>query len=261
MLTDDMTRLVGEIGAMRGAREGFVSDLKDTVSELKDTVSEMQAGFRDAHGEMGERTRADLQAFASRLKDTVSEMQAGFGDAHGEMSEKTRADLEAFVSGLKDTVSEMQAGFRDAHGEMSEKTRADLEAFVSGLKDYVSRLKDTVAGVMQDSAADIAGAHEAWHGRLPAEAARAEREQVEREEAETEPQFSQETPEEGIPDDLTAIRGIGSALQSRLNDAGFHTYAQLAESTPDDLRRALALGNGPARANVEDWISQAWDLA
>ena len=218
MLTDDMTRLVGEIGAMRGARQGFMKDLMDRVNDLKEAVSDMQAGFRDALVEM---------------------------------SEKTRADLGGFVSDLKNTVFGMQAEFRDAHGEMSERTKADRQAFVSDLKG-------TVAGLRQDFAADIAGAHDAWYGRFPAEAPKAEREQVEREEAETEPQFSQETPEEGIPDDLTAIRGIGSALQGRLNDAGFYTYAQLAERTAEDLRRAL--GSVPPRANVEDWISQAREL-
>lgn len=60
-------------------------------------------------------------------------------------------------------------------------------------------------------------------------------------------------------DDLSAIRGIGIATQDRLYSAGIKTYAQLARSSPEELRRILGrLGQG---AKVEDWIAQANALA
>jgi small subunit ribosomal protein S2 len=60
------------------------------------------------------------------------------------------------------------------------------------------------------------------------------------------------------PDDLTTIRGIGSNMQQRLNEAGIYTYAQLAASTPDEVRQGL--GTVGQLAKVEEWIEQAREL-
>ncbi len=60
-------------------------------------------------------------------------------------------------------------------------------------------------------------------------------------------------------DDLTAIRGIGITMQDRLNRAGITSYAQLAEAKPEHVRKAL--GKFSRGASVEEWISQARELA
>ena len=64
---------------------------------------------------------------------------------------------------------------------------------------------------------------------------------------------------EAPPDDLTAIRGVGSNMQQRLNEAGIYTYAQLTASTPEELRQVL--GTAARLANVEEWTEQARELA
>jgi len=46
-----------------------------------------------------------------------------------------------------------------------------------------------------------------------------------------------QTPEN--PDDLTVIKGIGPVISKRLNDAGIHTYEQLASLTLDEFEEAL----------------------
>jgi len=273
MLTDDMARLRGEIDAIRGTREAFVEDLRHGTEALKGAVSGLREGFSDARAEMGERMKGDHQAFVSNLQTTVcdlqtavSEMQAGFRDAHAEMAERTRADRRAFISDMKANmlslrtdVSGMQEGFRDACAQMARETDAELSGFLSGLQESVSGLKDTVADLRQNFLADIGGGREAWSGPSPGKAVAAECEQAETEERVTEPQAAQETPGEAAPDDLTAIRGIGLTTQGRLNDAGIHTYAQLARTTPEGLHSAL--GSLPPRARVENWIIQARRLA
>ncbi len=65
---------------------------------------------------------------------------------------------------------------------------------------------------------------------------------------------------EGNPsDDLTAIQGIGIAIQNRLNTSGIKSYAQLAQASPEDLRAVL--GKRASGAKVEDWIAEARKLA
>jgi len=71
MLTDDMTRLCGEIIASRDAREAFLKDLQDAVSG-------MQTGFRNAHAEMARKTKAERVGFVSSLKKTVFDMRKDF---------------------------------------------------------------------------------------------------------------------------------------------------------------------------------------
>ncbi len=68
-----------------------------------------------------------------------------------------------------------------------------------------------------------------------------------------------QTPGQGAVDDLTAIRGIGIAMQDRLNRAGITNYAQLAEAKPEHVREAL--GKLSRGTKIGTWISQAQELA
>lgn len=60
-------------------------------------------------------------------------------------------------------------------------------------------------------------------------------------------------------EDLTQIRGIGPTYQQRLQDAGFHTLADLAAASADEVK--LAIGAQPSHAiDVASWIAQAQAL-
>ncbi len=66
------------------------------------------------------------------------------------------------------------------------------------------------------------------------------------------------TPLEALPpsrDDLTRINGIGKTFAERLNKAGIHTFAQLAELSPEQIREVTAMK--PWQADPDDWIVQA----
>ncbi|MHB9072966.1 MAG: hypothetical protein ACYC6G_05525 [Desulfobaccales bacterium] len=70
-LTEEMTRLCGEIVALRGARKGFVKDLTHNVATMK-------ANFRRAHNEMAKKTKAERRAAMAHLKKTVGDMRHAF---------------------------------------------------------------------------------------------------------------------------------------------------------------------------------------
>lgn len=70
-LTEEMTRLCGEIVALRGARKGFVKDLTHNVATMKAT-------FRRAHNEMARKTKAERRAAMAHLKKTVGDMRHAF---------------------------------------------------------------------------------------------------------------------------------------------------------------------------------------
>jgi len=62
-------------------------------------------------------------------------------------------------------------------------------------------------------------------------------------------------------DDLKAIRGIGPALERRLQRNGIRRYQHLAEMTPQDLTDiAQQLAIAPNLAERDEWIEQARNL-
>jgi len=69
--TDEMTRLVGEIVAVRGARKGFVKDLTQNSAAL-------MANFHRAHKDMARKTKAERRAAVAHLKKTVGAMRHAY---------------------------------------------------------------------------------------------------------------------------------------------------------------------------------------
>jgi len=71
MLTDDMTRLCGEIVAMRNARGGLMGDLQREAKARRQDVVGLCTHFGHARMAMAKQTRDDRVAFMNQLKNTV----------------------------------------------------------------------------------------------------------------------------------------------------------------------------------------------
>lgn len=63
------------------------------------------------------------------------------------------------------------------------------------------------------------------------------------------------------PDQLEEIWGIGPVYVERLHDAGISTFSALAALSPDRLLEIVAPNDGMPHPAVEDWITQAAELA
>ena len=61
-----------------------------------------------------------------------------------------------------------------------------------------------------------------------------------------------------IGDDLTQIKGVGPTYESRLKEAGFTTYAEVAAADPDVLHE---VAKATATADTGEWIAQARELS
>jgi hypothetical protein len=120
-----MTRLCGEIVALRGARLTFVRDLGQNVAA-------MQAEFHRAHTDMARRTKAERQGFVKSLGHEVATMRAGFRQAHKTMARQTNNERRAAVNSLKKTVSGMRREFAldlaGAHRAWCGPSPAELQA-------------------------------------------------------------------------------------------------------------------------------------
>lgn len=154
MLTDDMTRLCGEISALRGAREELMMDLAHGAKDLKDAVSGMQAGFRNARAQMARKTKAERVAFVSSLKKTVSGMRKGstadiagarrvlFGPIPAErmakeLKEQRRAEAEA-----RKRKEEEERRRKEAEEKRIKEERRHMEAKVREEKQEETEEKE-----------------------------------------------------------------------------------------------------------------------
>jgi hypothetical protein len=103
-LTESMSRLCGEIVALRGSRLTFVRDLGQNVAA-------QMADFHQARTEMAQQTKTERQSFVKTLADDVAVMRAGFRRSHKEMARKTKAERRSSVAGLKRSVGSLRRGF------------------------------------------------------------------------------------------------------------------------------------------------------
>ena len=74
-LTNDMTRLCGQIAALRDSRADLMSHLAETRAEMQATISQMVGGFGEARSEMARQTKAELGGFVGRVKEAVTELR------------------------------------------------------------------------------------------------------------------------------------------------------------------------------------------
>jgi hypothetical protein len=72
---EDMTRLSGEIQALRGSRRAFRRELSDGNRERQMDVFEMCADFAGTQARMAKRTKGERLAFLKNLKRTIGGQQ------------------------------------------------------------------------------------------------------------------------------------------------------------------------------------------
>ena len=126
-LTSDMTRLRGEVDALRSNRGALMQDL--------------MRGARD-------------------LTTAVAAMRADFTSAHVAMAKQARAERGAFVASVTREVNSLLGAFSRERDEMARKGRHDRGAFLMEMRRQVT-------GMCKDTADDLMGARLAWRGRSP----------------------------------------------------------------------------------------------
>ena len=126
-LTNDMTRLRGDVDALRSDRMALMHEL--------------------ARG-------------ASNLTTDVANMRDDFTAAHKAMAKKTGKELKNFVAAVtSETNSLLDTCFRD-RVNMAKKGRRDRGIFLT-------KMRNEVTGMCNETADDLMGARLAWQGESP----------------------------------------------------------------------------------------------
>jgi len=215
------------------------------MSALTDDMARLCGEIRDLHSDHAVFLQG-LKGTVTGIQSEVSHMTKEFQQGREETAKQTKHDLTAFtadvrngVSELKSEVSRMQESFRSSFNDLAHTGRSQRGAFVNDLRKNVGRLRN-------DLLSDVTAIRRMWSGLAPVQHAAKEK-------------HAEEQPQEDLPDDLTRISGIGPAIQIRLNQAGIYTYAELAQCTPDQLRRAL--GKFAQLEDTYDWRGEAEKLS
>lgn len=211
---------------------------------------------------MSHLTNQCLDAYNSRIaavdsiRTATAQQSSDFRAAHEAMAVDTRQYLDQFAETLQQKVRALLHNCNAERQAMHADQRARLDQSMNQLKLNVEAFRAEAAADRNRIHADHVAARQTWAQFSTA--------MQQRRAGKTPPpavaQPSQREPKPAPPpDDLTVIRGIGNGMQGRLNHIGIFTFTDLAGSTPDQLRAALA--EAGRLANVEEWIVEAHTFA
>jgi len=106
-LTDDMTRLRGEVDALRSTRGALMQELTRGASDLATAVAAMRADFTAAHMAMAKKTGEERNAFVAAVISEVNTLLGDFSRDREDMARKGRHDRGIFLTEMKRQVAGM----------------------------------------------------------------------------------------------------------------------------------------------------------
>ena len=233
---------------MRQLTRHFVEAYDDraaAVADIHTSTAQELAESHNAHQAMAAEQRQCLTGYVDGLHRDTAVFFKELDSAHQAMAAEQRQCLTEYAATLKSGTATMLGDFRTTHQAMAEEQYQRLTAERAGLTSDVAAMRGTLQ-------VDLSEARQAWSSFAGQMQERRAGMPV------AAPPPPPSPTEEVANDDLTAIRGIGSGTQRHLNEAGIFTYAQLAESTPEELRQVL--GEGPQATKAWEWIEQAQGL-
>lgn len=257
-------------------------DRMATVAGIRSATTQDLGEFRSARQSMAAEQRQQLGEYTDGLHRSVEDLRSdaatflkGAGAAHQAMSTEQRQQMGEYMDGLRRSVKDLRSGaatfhkeLNAAHQAMATEQRQRLGEERTFLASGVITMRNSLQAGQDKLRAELGEARRVWTSFTTLMGNRRSREAPPAPEKETSPPPPMEgfvqplavpiaAGEEESPDDLTALRGIGPAMQRHLNQAGIYTYAQLAGSKPEELRQVI--GKTARLRDVEEWIEQARD--
>jgi len=266
----------GIAGEALAARDHVISELQTRVAGLTDIEDRLMA--REA--ELGELQRSQAAILAAKdsearslrerldalelmhaeesVDDDTAEMAAALQAAQDELAiSRERAlhweqEAATLRDGFATTEAAPEAGPEptpqpaaapatvEQRLDRMQEVLSDKEARIAYLADRIARLESNLGAIRPAAPVETPTVPASTEATAPA---------------------AEAAPEPIEPDDLTAIWGIGPAIQKKLNSVGITTYAHIAVVGPADRARlGDILGDFLDRFEADDWVGQARQL-
>ena len=156
-IAEGIKDIVQDIVSSRDARASDIKGLKKEANELKKEADEMLGSFKASRDEFGAQLRQDLSHDKAKMEKEVRTMRSGFQSSHKKMGSALKKDLAQGTTARKSGTHAMLNDFQKSHNKMSAQLRKDLANFDHGIKGEV-------AGMRQETKADMGEARIAWQG-------------------------------------------------------------------------------------------------
>jgi len=231
------------------------------VAGIRTSTAQELAEFHATHQALAAEQREQLDEHMNGLRRDTTTFLSDTAGARQAMATQQRKQLDEHMDGLRRDTAGLLKELDVAHQAMAKEQRGRLGTERERLTSDVAVMRDRFQAEQSKLRADLSKAQQVWSSfsrqmqRRPVGGRRAAAPPPPRSPAKEAPPASTE---DAVANDLTVIRGIGPAMQHRLNKAGFYTYVQLAKATPTELRQVL--GEVGARVNIEEWVEQAREL-
>jgi len=106
-LTDSMTRLRGEVDALRNDRMTLMHDLACGASDLTTAVDAMRDDFAAAHKAMAKKTGRKLKDFVAAMTSETNSLLGAYSKDRVSMARKGKRDRANFLSKMRSEVHGM----------------------------------------------------------------------------------------------------------------------------------------------------------
>jgi predicted flap endonuclease-1-like 5' DNA nuclease len=257
------------------------ASIRAAVSQIATDTAAYRSHVHTAHTAMSQalnkhltQSRAVLAADMAALRSHYQEARKAMIHAQAKQFAAGRSRLAADRARVTADTAAFRNRTRQAHAAMTEALSEKLTEDRTHLTAEVIQVRADAVSMLREIQTDHAGAVTAWrmlstpspqpphkapHAAPKTEARRAKPASAEPERpvAMSEATLTSATVQH---DELTALHGIGPAIQEKLYATGITTYAQLAAATPDAIHAAI--GSSVVRlVNLEELIAQAGQLA
>ena len=224
--------VTGALGGVTDTVGGVVQGATGALGGVTDTVGGVVQGATGAVGGVTDTAGGAVQGVTGALGRVTSAATNALGEVVRALEGAADALEKAAdalvgkpgdIEGAPEGTTSALGGATDAIGDAVEGATGILGEATEGVTNTLGEATDAVEGATEASTSELP--------EVPAETA-------------------------PLPDDLTAIQGIGQREAESLLEGGIDNYAKLAAATPEDLAQVLKC----KIPNMEDWVTQARKL-
>ncbi len=130
-------------------------ELAGDKAKMGAEVTAMRSGFQNSRKEMSSVLKKDLAEHTQAVRGEVARLRQEIGASHQDMSAKLRKNLAQGLAARKSEVHVILNDFQRAHNQMGTQLRKELA-------DNDRGIKSEVAGMRQETKADLGEARTAW---------------------------------------------------------------------------------------------------
>ena len=272
-ITGSVAGLLEQFHSERAAATQAESDERMAfVDQVRTRVKTLLSEANEARSEARTQDKAQRQAAMRQIADEVAQLLQESRSVRGHLVDDVRADTKRILEEARAEQSERRAVMQVLHNAWiraedapeTPRPQAASEPVSAAVPDASPSEEASTPEEASSEASSSEAAPVSDDYAVPATSGEADAEETATEATETDTQDKGNVPEANgepkaddsrEPDDFAVLQGVGPKIADRLHEAGFITFADLANASPNEIRDRI--DELPPFVNVMAWIEQA----